>query len=100
MHAHVTTYRLGTSAETYDDIAHCWDRGEVVTDQTARTIASWWMSPAGNSRNLTALAQGLPFNTDDLLAEVRREVTSPDDSEALLAWTYNLEDLLYDGESA
>lgn len=99
MYAHVSTYRLGSTAETYDDIAHCWDRGEVVTDQTARTIASWWMSPADNSRNLAALAHGLPFDTDDLLTEVAREVGNPDDREALLAWTYDLEELLY-GEAS
>jgi hypothetical protein len=99
MYAHVTTYRLGSTAETYDDIAHCWDRGEVVTDQTARTIASWYMSPSKGSESLTALAHGLPFDTDDLLSEVRREVTNPDDREALLAWTYNVEDLLH-GEAS
>lgn len=99
MHAHVTTYRLGTSVETYDDIAHCCDRGEVVSDQTARTIASWYMSPGKGSESLTALAHGLPFDTDDLLTEVGREVTEPDDTEALLAWVYNVEALLY-GEAS
>jgi len=99
MYAHVTTYRLGTSAETYDDIARCWDRGEVVSDQSARTLASWYMTPGKGSESLTALAHGLPFDTDDLLTEVHREVTDPDDRDALLAWTYNLEDLNY-GETA
>lgn len=95
MYAHVTTHRLGTSAETYDDIAHAWDRGEVVSDQTARTIASWYMSPGKGSESLTALAHGLPFDTDDLAAEVRREVTHPDERDALAAWVANLDDLLF-----
>ena len=97
MYTQVTTYRLGMSAETLSDMARCRDRGEVVSDQTARTIASWWMSPSVYSRNLTALAHGLPFDTEELLVEVEREVTDHDEREAMRAWVYALE-LLYDEE--
>lgn len=96
MYAHVTTYRLSSSPETYDDMTHCWDRGDVVSDQSARTIASWYMSPGAGSESLTALAHGLPFDTDALADEVAREVSDPDDHDALAGWLANLADLLWE----
>lgn len=96
MYAHVTTYRLGTSAEVADEIEHAAETGEPISDQTARTIASYWHSPAPTCRALTALSHGRPFDTDDLAAEIRREVTHPDDRDALAAWLEHLADLLAD----
>jgi len=91
-YAHVTTYRLGDSAETYADMAHAETPGEVISDQTARTIASWWHSPAQSA--ILALSHGLPFDTDELRDEIHREIVDPPDAEALSAWLDQLETLL------
>ena len=91
MYAHVTTYRLGDSSEVDQDKAYAQDTGEAVSDHTARTIASWWHSPAENSRNITALSHGRPFDTAELRDEISREITDPADSEALLTWLEALE---------
>lgn len=94
METSVMTYRLGTSAEVADEIEWAWDTGSVVSDQTARTIASYWMSPGPATRALCALAHGLEFDTDELRGEIEREVTHPDDANALRAWVDHLEDFL------
>lgn len=94
MKTSVNTYRLGTSKETYDDIEYAWAMGSVVSDQTARTIASYWHSPAITSRNLTALSHGKEFDTDELREEIEREVTHPDDANALRAWVDHLDGFL------
>lgn len=87
MYAHVTTYRLGTSAETLPEI----ESGEL-SDQAARTIASWWHSPAPSCRAITSLSHGLPFDTDDLRREVEAgRVGDPAEAEALLTWLASLE---------
>lgn len=98
-YAHVTTYRLGTSDEVESDpgyyrIGDAAD--EVVSDQTARTIASWWHSLRQTS--IVALSHGRPFDTDELRDEIGREIDSPTDAAALLAWVDALEILLADGE--
>lgn len=92
MYAHVTTYRLGTSAETLPEI----ESGEL-SDQAARTVASWWHSPAPSCRAITSLSHGLPFDTDDLRSELERgEVGDPAEAEALLTWLASLELALMD----
>lgn len=94
MYAHVTTYRLGTSSEIYEDIWRATETGEPISDQTARTIASYWHSLSERARNLTALSHGLPFDTDNLAHEITHEITDPDDRDALTEWLYCLTDLL------
>lgn len=94
MKTSVNTYRLGTSKETYDDIEYAWAMGSVVSDQTARTIASYWHSPANTCRNLTALSHGKEFDTDELREEIDREITHPDDANALRAWVDHLDGFL------
>ena len=96
MYAHVTTYRLGTSAETDPEIEHALESGEPVSDQAARTIASWWHAPSPNCAAITALSHGLPFDTEDLAREIEREVTEPAHRNALAAWLIALETLLTD----
>lgn len=60
----------------------------VVSDRVAATIASWYQSPAENSRHLTALSHGMPFDTDALLAEIHDEIDPIDsrDAVALRHW--------------
>lgn len=96
MYAHVTTYRLSTSSEVVADQSVAARNGEVISDQTARTLASYWHSPSEYSRNITSLSHGLPFDTEDLREEINREITDPDDQRDLLAWLDNLETLLSD----
>jgi hypothetical protein len=95
MYAHVTTYRLGISAEVESDLNRHRPEGDVVSDQTARTIASWWHAPTGCPA-ITALSHGRSFDTDDLRDEIGREITEPRMREAMLDWLENLEDLLSD----
>jgi hypothetical protein len=96
MYAHVITYRLGSEAETTSEREWANREGEVINDQTARTLANWWHSPADNSRNITSLSHGLPFDTDGLRDEIAREVTDLDDQQALLAYVDQLEAILSD----
>jgi len=92
MYAHVTTYRLGNSAETWADMAEAETFDGVISDQTARTIASWWQAPAQSA--IVALSHGLPFDTDELRDEIGRGIIGPPDAEALTAWLDELETLL------
>ena len=94
MYAHVSTYRLGTSAETYPEIDRAMESGKVISDQTARTIASWWHAPRGCPAT-TALSHGLPFDTEELTLELERDDFPPcAERDALLAWVADLEALL------
>lgn len=103
MIAHVSTYRLGSSEEVASEIAWALENDETVSDQTARTIASWYHSPADNSRNITRLSHGLPFDTEELRDEIAREIEplgngegQQGDAPALLAWLDHLEAILSD----
>lgn len=91
MYAHVTTYRLGTSDEVAADPGYARESDDVgpVSDQTARTIASWWHSPAQTA--IVALSHGRPFDTEELRDEIRREVTDETDAIALTDWVDALE---------
>jgi hypothetical protein len=91
MYAHVNTYRLGESAEVEAELAS----ENVISDQTARTIASWYHSPADRDRNMTCLSHGLPFDTDGLRREAERDMF-PEEAAAMLAWLDELEALLQD----
>lgn len=92
-YAHVTTYRLGTSAEVEADVASA----EIISDQSARTIASWWHSPSVTCRQITSLSHGLPFDTEVLRVEIDREITDDGDRAALTEWLDALESVLADG---
>lgn len=59
--------------------------GTPISDAAARTIASWWVSPNPRHKTLLALAQGMPFDTQDLLDEMP-EVLRSIDAQALIAW--------------
>lgn len=98
MYAHVNTYRLGSSEEVAAEITWAEESGDIISDQSARTIASWYHSPAAGSRNITALSHGLPFYTDALREEIEREIVPAADGEgqqgdatALTAWLDALE---------
>lgn len=93
MHAHVTTHRLGSQAEVEADVAAAAWRTGPISDQTARTIASWWHSPADTCRNITSLSHGIPFDTVGLAEEIRREITDELDAKVLLEWLEHLETL-------
>lgn len=43
-----------------------------ITDDTARTIASMWVSPASTDANTLALSQGNEYDTDALIDEIAR----------------------------
>lgn len=69
-------------------------REEWIGDDVAQTIAAAYMAPVATSWNMTSLAQGRPFDTDGLRAEIDREealadsLTMPlddDDRDALAA---------------
>ena len=94
MYAHVTTYRLSTGAEVQVDMERSRHNGETVSDQSARTIASWWHAPSPRCEAITALSHGLPFDTDQLRTEIAREITEPNDAEVLTEWLDNLESIL------
>lgn len=67
MYAHVTTTRLSTPAEARCDLDHYLATGDTVMDQTARLWAAWWST--SKTPALKALAEGKPFDTDELYAE-------------------------------
>lgn len=95
MFAHVTTFRLGSADEVEDDMT-----SPIISDQTARTIASWWHSPGRLSANITALSHGRPFDTEGLREELHREAAQARQMAevahlyALLDWLDNLEEVL------
>lgn len=89
----VHTYRLGSEQETQDEVDYAAANDEVVNDQSARTLASWYQSP-GAGRNLAALASGAEFNTVELADEIDREVDDPAHRAALADWNDHLTALL------
>lgn len=100
MFAHVQTTSLGTYAVTLEDrdisLARHHEHA-VVSDQTARTLASWYHSPGECCHHLTALSHGMPFDTRLLRAEIHAEVEPIDsrDAAALTAWLDHLESTAY-----
>jgi hypothetical protein len=69
----------------------------LISDQAARTIASWWHSPAPTCRAITALSHGRPFDLDELLAEIPRKVNDLADADALMTWAIHLAEHLAEG---
>lgn len=95
MYAHVNTYRLGDTAETVEDIDYARRNNVAVTDQSARTIASWYQSPGARFTAITALASGAPFDTETLRDQVESDDSfSGDDRQALIEWLDRLELIL------
>lgn len=63
------------------------DQRLVITDGTARTIASWWQSPGTVGRHLATLASGRHVAVDDLLDDIaatRRQADIDDVNDAAL----------------
>ncbi|OLF08568.1 hypothetical protein [Actinophytocola xanthii] len=59
------------SREIEPVIARCWaDPDQVITDDAAQTIASWWHSPAPIDEQVTRLSHGLEFDARGLLTRV------------------------------
>lgn len=67
MYAHITTTRLSTPTEARIDADHYLATGTPVMDQTARLWAAWWST--SKTPALKALAEGKPFDTQDLYTE-------------------------------
>lgn len=95
MYAHVNTYRLSTSNEAEVDIwsANTDPVGDyTISDQTARTVASWYQSPRAAA--LAALASGAAFYTTDLRDDLERAGMYPQHYAAMYAWLDMLEQVL------
>jgi hypothetical protein len=99
-YAHVTTERLATSAEVHADVVLAAASRAPVSDQTARTIATWWQAPAPSRRAITSLAQAQPFDTEAFLVEVTREITDIDQSTALINWAARLAERIAENDEA
>lgn len=84
MYAHVNTYRFGEESEVNAEL----EAGLVISDQTARTIASWWHSPLQEA--IKRLSHGMPFDTDDLAREIDNEIADLGHAEAMHAWLDHL----------
>lgn len=54
------------------------DRGDVLPDDAAVTIASWWQAPSGTGRHLAALASG---------AEVDPHPVADDTADTIAEWS-------------
>lgn len=94
MYAHVTTYRLSESSEFISELEHARKTGEIISDQTARTLASYWHSPTKSCEAITALSHGRPFDTEVLRDQIMGEISNLDDRFALIDWLDQLEALL------
>lgn len=97
MYAQISTAFLGTYAVTIEDrnlanLNHP-PHNHVITDQTARTIASWYHSPGECCTHITALSHGMPFDTDALREQIHDEIEpiDADDAHALLDWLHHIE---------
>lgn len=77
---------LGMGQEVDDEVEVCLRSGAIISDRGARTVASWWHSPAPGCRNITRLSHGLEFDADELTFEVIREVSDPGHRKVLLDW--------------
>ena len=87
MQVKITTGPLATESEVFADRAF----NTVISDTTARTIASWWHSPAPTSANITRLSHRLEFDTDELRTEIEREISDTGERDALLKWLDSVE---------
>lgn len=75
------------------DVARDMARGGIITDESAVTIASWWMSPGTDGAAFSELVHTGSADLDDLRDDVRRSLdeTGDDTDErdeltALMAW--------------
>jgi hypothetical protein len=54
------------------EVAAYTDSQELISDDCASTIASWWISPAAEDMSLVKLAQGQQYAERDLLSVLAR----------------------------
>ena len=59
--------------EAVTEAQHALSAEEWISDAAAQTIAAAYMAPVAQSWNMTALAQGRPFDTEHLRDEIDRE---------------------------
>jgi hypothetical protein len=84
-----------TSKQARPEIEHAAATGELISDDVAQTIASWWHSPAAPDSPITACSHGLPFDPAALYARLGVLRTFEDQSgsdalrelDVLRAWT-------------
>jgi hypothetical protein len=84
-----------TSTQARPQIQHAAATGELISDDVAQTIASWWHSPAAPDSPITACSHGLPFDPAALYARLGVLRTFEDQSgsdalrelDVLRAWT-------------
>lgn len=90
--AQTAEFRIATWQEYRED-------GDVISDRVALTIASWFASSGTQGRVFAALASTGQVDSEDLLAEIKRELDiehDPSDVSALSAleaWVYDKIDL-------
>ena len=98
MKVNVKTYRLSTSEEVESELerVHRKDYDGDISDQAARTIASWYHSPAPRAQALTALSHGVEFDTVELSEDIERANMYPREYVAMRNWLSSLESLLSD----
>lgn len=107
--ATVTTYRHADHDEVMRELEFFVnvDHPSIISDQTARAIASWYSSPNQNTRNLLALGQGTEFSIEGLREEIEVHMANAEGSdphvpytdselgEALWAWLDQTETIIY-----
>jgi hypothetical protein len=86
MHAHVSTYRYSTPAEMEYEI----ESGEL-SDQGARTLAKWWADRRVYAHSLRLLADGKPFDTEKLQADITEAVSDSIQADLMYEWLVRLE---------
>lgn len=67
---------MGSSGQVMAAVRKAAQAGEVISDETARTIASWYHSPAAIDTPITALSHGLEFDDYALWERVSRMIES------------------------
>lgn len=92
MYAQINTYRHSTESEVEREMEFA--ETNVISDQTARTIAAWYSSP--RNKAITAFATGAPFDTEDLRDECERDSDMARDgyTNAMVEWINDLERIL------
>lgn len=50
------------------------ENDEVVPNQIAKTIASWWHSPGTVGRTISQLSHGIEFDTDELIEDIDKTI--------------------------
>ena len=93
MLALVQTHRLSLYGEVEEELYLANVHGDVISDQTARTLAAWHATESPRDIPLCQLARGKEFDTDELRACVDRNMDI-DEQNAMHIWLDALEALL------